>query len=328
MSKRRRGAAFAGAEAGPQPQALCRKRKAMVVALAWVTPANVWRAWSWEPGIVAPLGLSLGLYAAGALRLGRRLRRGRERRELQAAAFAAGWGTLFAALVSPIHELGETLFSVHMLQHELLIMMAAPLLAASRPGAVMLWAFPAAARAGLGRLGQRLHSYASALARPLPCGVLFTFVLWLWHVPALYQAAVRNPALHALEHASFFCVAYLFWWMLLPRRRGLSAAAAGWSCLAAAAQTSGLGLWLACSSRPWYPVYSSRVALWNLTPLADQRIGGLLMWITGGVPLAMLGLLLFLLPGWKPLRLPETGTESGREAPAIEFDRRTPFQAG
>lgn len=272
----------------------------MFAAPAPVTPAEAWRAWSWEPGIVAPLGLSLGLYAAGALRLAGRLRRGREQRGLQMAAFAAGWGTLFAALVSPLHALSETLFSAHMLQHNLLIMLAAPLLAASRPGGVMLWAFPRRLRAGLGRMGQKLHPAWEAMARPWRAGLIFALVLWMWHLPALYQAAVRNDALHALEHASFLAVAYLFWWTLLPRRHGLPARAAGWCCLAAAAQISLLGLLLAFSPHPWYPIYASRVRLWHLTAIEDQRIGGLLMWVTGGLPLGFLGLLLFHLPGWRP----------------------------
>src|SRR3569833_1894588 len=108
--------------------------------------------WSWEPAIVLPLALMLLIYATGAWRRGAyRVLRWRH------LSFFAGWATLLFALTSPIHELGEQLFSAHMLQHELLILISAPLISASHPGATFLWAFAPRHRSEIGAWVQRIE---------------------------------------------------------------------------------------------------------------------------------------------------------------------------
>src|ERR1051326_5278186 len=115
-------------------------------------PHDLWRAWSWEPGVVLSLALSAWLYFRGV----RRLWRGSSRviRRWEAAAFAAGWLALFLALISPLHPLGGALFSAHMVQHEILMLVAAPLLVLGRPLLPCLWALPPHWRRIVGKVGQ------------------------------------------------------------------------------------------------------------------------------------------------------------------------------
>src|ERR1700748_779984 len=116
------------------------------LALFAAGPASLWAAdWNWEPSIAAPMLVFGATYCIGAIRRDnlRRLRR-------RHASFALGWLSLLLALTSPIHELGEQLFSAHMLQHENMILMSAPLLAAAHPGATCLWAFARRYRSEIG----------------------------------------------------------------------------------------------------------------------------------------------------------------------------------
>jgi cytochrome c oxidase assembly factor CtaG len=138
--------------------------------------------WNWEPQIVLPLAIIFFIYVAGAVRRGQiRLLRWRH------ASFFAGWVSLFLALTSPIHELGEQLFSAHMLQHEIMILVSAPLIAASQPGATCLWAFAPRRRAGIGTWVHRVEQMRIIrfLTAPLAAWLLEAVALWVWHIPVL-----------------------------------------------------------------------------------------------------------------------------------------------
>src|ERR1051326_8154941 len=145
--------------------------------------------WSFEPPVLAPLLVAAVLFGMGVMR--RRNRAGWSR--IQIASFATGWITLFVALVTPVHALGTQLFSVHMTQHELLMIVAAPLLVLSRPIPWFLWALPFRLRESLGELCKRRQVTAvwSAMTMPSFVWLLHGATLWAWHIPWLYDASVE-----------------------------------------------------------------------------------------------------------------------------------------
>jgi cytochrome c oxidase assembly factor CtaG len=188
-----------------------------------------------------------------------------------------------------------------MAQHMLLVVGAAPLLVLGRPGVALLWALPAPARRRLGHGRQR-----AALVRAgwrhlswLPSAwALHVVVLWVWHLPSLYQAALADPRVHLAEHAAFLGTALLFWWAILqPGRRAVAAygtSAVGVFLLAV--QGGLLGTLMTFAPRPWYPAYATTTAPWGLTPLDDQQLGGLTMSALAG--LGYLVATLVLLAAW------------------------------
>lgn len=278
---------------------------AAVLAPAWLAahdgrppaPHDLARAWALEPAVVAGLLLSAWLYARGVERMWRRSGVGRGVRRWQACAFAGGWLALFLALVSPLHPLGGALFSAHMVQHELLMALAAPLLVAGRPLIPFLWGMPVRwrraaggwAKAGAVRGGWRI------LSAPAVAFVLHGVALWAWHLPGLYQATLRSEALHTLQHVSFLGTALLFWYAVVHGREGRTAYGASvFYLFATAMHSGGLGALLTFAARPWYPVYGDAAAAWGLTPLQDQQLAGLIMWIPAGVAYVVAGLALLV----------------------------------
>ena len=235
------------------------------------------------------------LYALGVTRLWRRSRRGRRLRLRQALLFGAGWASLVIALVSPLHALGERLFTAHMIEHELLMAVAAPLLAASFPAAALMWALPVPCRQAFGRAGHTamLRTLWAALTRPTVATVLQGVAIWIWHVPALFQAALEQGVLHYAQHASFLGTGLLFWWVLLPRPgREPAFGSAVMHLFFTSLHTGLLGVLLLVSPRLWYPQNAASAGLWNLTPLEDQQLAGLVMWVPAGLVYAGAALLL------------------------------------
>lgn len=245
-----------------------------------------WFAWSFEPWAVLPLLLSGGLYALGLCRLWASAAPGAGISRAQALCFAAGWISCVAALVTPIDALGAALFWVHMVQHELLMIVAAPLLVLGRPLPVWLWSLPAGWRRPVGQAftGNRwLHAWR-ALSSPSGAWLIHALVIWGWHVPLLFEAAVRSTPVHVLQHLSFLLSALLFWWSVL-RQPGMRAHApvALVSVFTTGMHTAALGALLTFSSVPWYPVYAASAAALGLDALEDQQLGGLVMWVPGGL---------------------------------------------
>lgn len=247
--------------------------------------------WSWEPAIVLPLAILFAMYTVGVFRRGN-LYRLRWRH----TSFFAGWLTLALALISPIHELGEQLFSAHMLQHEILILVSAPLISAAHPGATVLWAFAPSHRANLGGWVHTIeHSTPIALlTRPLVAWLLEATALWIWHVPVLYQATLTSDWIHAAQHLSFFVTAVLFWSALYGvGRPAMSYGAAIFYVFGTAVHCSALGALLTFSAIVWYPAYLQSTQAWGLTPLQDQQLGGVIMWVPSGLVFVVVGLALF-----------------------------------
>jgi putative membrane protein len=240
--------------------------------------------WNLEPWLVWLLLLSIVLYGVGIARLWRHAGVTRGISGWQAAAFAGGWLALLAALVSPLDRLGALLFSAHMVQHEVLMIIAAPLLVLGRPLAAWTWAFAPPHRRLAGRATRSTHFARAwrAITQPLAAWALHALALWIWHVPNLFEAALHSEGIHVLQHASFLATALLFWWAVLgadPRSRGNGFAIA--YLFTTMLHTGALGALLALAPAPWYPSYAASTGALGLDPIGDQQLGGLVMWVPG-----------------------------------------------
>jgi putative membrane protein len=256
--------------------------------------------WGAEWCVLALLALSLVLYIVGAKRLWPRLTRARPAFTRQALSFAAGWIVLVLALASPLDGAGSLAFCAHMVQHELLMIVAAPLMVLGRPLGVWVWALPPAWRVNVGGVthARPVAFFWNMITRPLNAWLLHFAALWLWHVPGFFQAALENNGIHALQHASFLFSALLFWWAVLGKQAGQGARGmAMLSLFSTMMHTGALGALFTFSEAVWYPAYAdSAMHAFGLTPLEDQQLGGLIMWIPGGLAYVVAGL--GLMAGW------------------------------
>ena len=248
----------------------------------------------WDVGVLVLLAAGGLMYAAGSRRLAER---GARVRRIERASFWVGWGALVAAVAPPVDAAAAAAFSWHMAQHELLMLVGAPLMIVGRPIVPWLWALPARFRpwaaAGLRQRGVgRAWDWVTA---PAVAWAAHGAVIWVWHAPVLYEAAVQNEAIHALQHAMFVATAVCFWWGLVYGRYGR--AAYGASVLfvfITMVHTGVLGALFALSTSPYYNVYRDRAARAGLDPVADQQLAGLYMWIPSGMVLTMFGLALLM----------------------------------
>jgi putative membrane protein len=198
--------------------------------------------------------------------------------------FLGGLAAIVLALSSPIEAYEDQLFSVHMVQHMLLELVAAPLLLLGAPATLALRAASPSVRRQLLRL---LHSRAVAvLTFPLLTWLLFAAVNWGWHLSPLYDQALENPPLHYLQHATFLVAALLFWWPVVaadPGRWRLPYPVRLFYLFLAMPQNSFLGVALMSAPTVLYPHYLTNLRTWGLTALADQNLGGVVMWVFGDV---------------------------------------------
>jgi putative membrane protein len=260
--------------------------------------------WTLDPVLVAPLGLALLIYVVGWLRLSRRASS-----PPRPWLFLSGWTVLTLSLVSPLHEAGERSFTMHMIEHELIMLVATLLLAASRAGGVLAWGLPRPLRLALGgRWKSPLRMLWRRLTEPVTATAVQAAVMWAWHAPILFDRALDSFGWHVFQHACFFNGSLLFWWaMLHPRERrsgyGVSAA-----CLFATSMIGGaLGALMSFSASPWYADYAAMgVTGIGLDPVADQQLAGLVMWIPGGLVHGLAALAMF----YKWLKASEAGHAS------------------
>ncbi len=253
-----------------------------------LAPHDLATAWEFTPpvvGLLLALSLCYGLAIASVWRAAGR---GRLVRPWQTAAFGLGVAILAIALLSPVDALGGALFSAHMVQHVLLMMAAAPLLALGAPEYIWLWVLPLQVRRGFAHwwLGRRyLGGFAHLMALPLAVWLASTLALWLWHVPRFYEAALADDSLHALEHGSFLATAWMFWGVVfaLVRRSKKGDGIAILMVFAAAMQSGILGALITFARIPWYPTYHATTAAWGMTPLEDQQLAGVIMWVPAGM---------------------------------------------
>jgi putative membrane protein len=216
----------------------------------------------------------------------------------RAASFYAGLTVLGIALLSPLDGWSEQLFSAHMVQHLMLVLLAAPLIAFGAPGKTLWLGLPRSLRIGIGRVSHHppTTTVRHVLAAPIVVVSLHAATMWAWHLPVLYQAALREEALHATEHLTFLGTALLFWSLILPtRRKRLSHGARSLLVFATALQSGALGAILVFAGVPLYPIHESATR-WGLTPLEDQQLAGAIMWVPAGA--FYLGTILILLIAW------------------------------
>jgi putative membrane protein len=249
-------------------------------------------AWAPEPLVVAALAASGSLYALGSARLWRRAGRGRGIRAAEAARWWTGWAILCMALASPLDDYGARLFSAHMIQHELLMVCAAPLVVAGRPLEAWAWALAPAWRRAIAAI--RLPGVSRAwrgITSVNGAWCAHALALWAWHVPLLFTAALADEGIHALQHACFLGTALAFWWSALPRARERPAGGALASVFTTMLHTGALGALLTFAPSAWYATDAGARAF-GLTALEDQQLGGLVMWLPGSLAYLVAGLVL------------------------------------
>jgi putative membrane protein len=244
-----------------------------------VGPNEVAWAWNFEPLLISALTLAALAYLRGIRRVGNNgtglLGRGR------VAAFYAGLFVAIVVLISPFGALADTLFSAHMIQHLLLILCVAPLIVSGAPALPFLLCIPIRGRRWLQR---RRHARALVLiGTPLVAWSLHTAAMWAWHHPALYESAIRNEALHVVEHMTFLGTAVLIWAIVIPAPRSrLRFGSAAGILFATALQGGALGAILTFATTELYTVHAAGARMWGLTLLRDQQLAGVIMWVPAG----------------------------------------------
>jgi putative membrane protein len=247
---------------------------------------NILTGWHWRWDV----GLVLILFGAFYLRGWIRLRKiGGEARLSQLLFYALALGAIGCALLSPIDELASYLLIAHMVQHELLMMVAPPLILLANPVPVLMWGLGASSRLQAGSLLTRnsMIRWARDFLGWMPVAwSAYVVNLWTWHYPPLYEAALRNPWIHDLEHILFFLTALVFWWPVIrpvSRPAAIQDAVRIFYLFLAATQDALLSGLIALSSEILYPHYTTALRLWDLTPRQDQIGGGLVMFGVGSL---------------------------------------------
>jgi cytochrome c oxidase assembly factor CtaG len=272
-----------------------------------------------EPLVLAPVLVAAALYARGFATLNRRMpyRFGAWRM----VAFAAGIAVVLLAASPFLDELSHALLQAHMTQHLMLMLVAPPLLWVGAPVAPLLLGLPRPLRRVVARwLGTpALRRLASVLAHPALGWTAFVIAFWAWHVPALYDLALRSDAWHHVEHASFFATALLFWRPVIlpwPSRASWPHWAMIPYLVLAEFQNTTLAAILTFSDRVIYPAYESVPRSWGLTALEDQSIAGAIMWVPGSIAflLPLMWLILTAVAG--PKERPGSVEAAGRQ-PAL-----------
>jgi cytochrome c oxidase assembly factor CtaG len=287
----------------------CRRTRALLVALALVPLGGAahahtgsldprlldWRwettQWSWDPWVLGAMAVVAVSYAIGASSVA-------SRKAIWAFASAMAW--LILALVSPLDTLAGDLFSVHMAQHMILLLVAAPPLVASRMPLVLFWALPAGARKAMARGWLARPAWRGAmlfLEHPITVWLLSALALIFWHLPGPYGWAMGNRAVHTVEHLTFLLTAYGFWSIVMQtgRRRldyGMSIVFVG-----TLATIGGLlGAILTFARHPLYAAHLVAAPALGLPALQDQQLAGLIMWIPASF--AYLAAIVWLFHRW------------------------------
>ncbi|HET9445438.1 MAG TPA: cytochrome c oxidase assembly protein [Steroidobacteraceae bacterium] len=265
-----------------------------LIAILLLLPGAVWAHTAQSSGreagewvLIALLFIAGAWFAVGYARVWRSSRVGRRMLARRGALFAAGWLVLATSLLSPLHDMGGRSFTAHMIEHELLMLVAAPLIAFSQPLGVFIWALPRTSRHSLGAVGHQrwFASLWRSVSSPLSASLIQAAMMWLWHAPRFFDAALRSEFWHAAQHLSFVGSAVLFWWSInvasgLGRRHGV----AGFYLFFTSVHSALLGALMAFAESPWYTQYvlMGMSGAGGLSPLEDQQIAGLIMWVPGG----------------------------------------------
>jgi putative membrane protein len=252
-------------------------------ALAAVHPvAQVgWTSWTVHWSTVIGLAALGGVYLWGARRLqARAVAAGTEPpvlRRHHRVAFFSGLLVIFLSLNGPLHDLSDTyLFSAHMVQHLLLSLAVPPLLLVGTPG----WLLRPFLENG------RIATIARAITRPTRCFIIFNVVIAAWHLPPLYNTAMAYHPIHIVQHRTFLAASVIMWWPFLsplPELPRLSYPGQMLYCFLMVIPMSIVAIYIAMADHILYPAYSLAPRVWDITPMSDQQIGGLIMWVPGGL---------------------------------------------
>lgn len=251
--------------------------------------------WTFDPLTIVLITISAVVYTLGVRTAWRQSGRWVAFRGWRIASFSLGLIALAVALISPLAWLSDVLFSAHMTQHEILMLVAAPLLVVGQPMLAALWSVPARHRASVAARFRGPHAtrWWHRLTAPLTVFVLHAVVLWIWHIPVLFEAALASEGVHFLQHALFLGTAALFWWGMVYGRYGrLGYGVAVLYVFGTAVHNTALGALLTVAPGVWYPTYEATAAAWRIDALADQQLAGLIMWVPSGVAFLVVGLAL------------------------------------
>jgi putative membrane protein len=248
----------------------------------------------WDVATAATLLAAAAGYALGFVRM---RATGSGVSVLSAVAYAAGLATAAVALLSPLDEISEVHFSAHMGQHELLVLFAAPLVIAGRPELVLRAALPRTSRDVL--RGFLHHGSVNKMLRMLSnrwfAIVLHGAVVWLWHIPVLFEAALQSETVHVVQHLSFFATSALFWWAMVRGRYGqLGYGLAVVFVFVTALHKGLLAMLFTIAGRTLYPTHAARTEAAGHDALRDQQLAGVIMWVPAGAITAALALGLFI----------------------------------
>ena len=246
-------------------------------------------SWSLDPTVLGGAGLGAALYAYGWRRLRRPGFSHPVLANWRAWCFAGGMATIVLALLSPIDSFSELFFFMHMIQHLLLVEVAAPLMLLGAPLLPLLWALPRRLRVGLGSVfgpSNPLKRVLGFLTHPLMAASLYVGALAVWHLPEFYDAAQGRTVTHDFEHIVFLGTALLYWWPIIHPaggRRRLGYAAAIPYLLPPMLAGSLIGALLTFARHPLYATYLRVPRVWGISVLQDQQLAGLIMWVPGGL---------------------------------------------
>src|ERR1700730_2882400 len=251
-------------------------------------PANaVFSSWAIPFGPTAAILLAFIVYLRGWIAL--QFRAPSRFPFWRLLSFAAGLGTIFLAIASPLDAFGGLLLQVHMIQHLLLMMVAPPLILAGAPYLPLLSGLPRGfAREVVGPflIWAPLKRIGHFVFHPVVCWIAFAASNVLWHVPVFYELALKSPGWHQVEHLCFLATGLMFWWHILlpwPGRPIWPRWAMIPYLILADLQNTGLAAFLTFYDRVLYPTYEHAPRLWGSNPLDDQVIAGTIMWVPGSI---------------------------------------------
>jgi cytochrome c oxidase assembly factor CtaG len=287
-------------------------------------------AWEFRPAVLIVILTAGTLYFLGWRRLRRQSAHHKLATGLRLTSYFSGLGILAISLMSPIDRLGGQLFFMHMIQHMLFMMLAAPLLWLGEPFPIALWGMGQAPRHAVGGLFTRDSAFRRTLAYVTSPGIswlVFITIYIGWHDPTAYNAALYHDWVHDIEHITFFVASMLYWWPIIGAAPHIHSHFPGWAKLPYLIGTVPpnmfVGISIAFATEVRYSYYSTIPRFWGFTVMQDQQISGAIMWIPGSMMFIMAALIVLAklfgkektLPG--PIR-PDWDDEQAMIAPGLE----------
>ncbi len=286
--------------------------------------------WEWRLEIIFILGLLATIYTAGWFNV-RRRRHGHSRlaNYWRLSAYWIGMLALATSIMSPIDVLGGQLFFMHMIQHLVTMMIAAPLIWLGNPFPIGLWGLPRGPRLATANLFMADSWFRRTLVFLTKPGVIWLLYLTIylgWHEPALYNLALRRDWVHDLQHITFFVGAMLYWWHVIGAGPVLHAHFPVWArivyLVAMVPPNMIAGIIIATSTESLYAYYETVPRIWGFTVLQDQMLAGAIMWIPGSMMLLLAALILTAVlisnDDSTPTRQPAWDNDEALIAPGLE----------